>query len=450
MIFSKTELSDIFGQAISENINDICINSNDAKPGDLFIALKGEKSDGHNFIDQALNNGAALAISEKYIESDKIINVKSTKDALIKLAKYNIAKCSATYVGVTGSVGKTTTKSLIYHILSRLLKNSVYTTKKNFNSQIGLPVCAAVMPRDTKIGIFEMGMSEAGEIKKLVDLIPPSVSIISKICEAHGEFFNSVWDIAKAKSEIFETQKNREAAIIPLDSPYADFLKRRAIENGIKNIFTFGAHSADAKIIDRQFSDNKCRVRAEILGTKTDFLCPENFLIENCLPALLCAHIVSGISPQNLADEIHSFELSPGRGSRIYLEDRDIILADDSYNACMTSTKSAIKLLAEQKNRRKVLILGDMLELGKDEIHLHENLSATIDKFETDIVFACGPLAKKLFDNLRDCKKGAWCPNSAELLEKVRGNLQNGDCILVKGSNSTKMNLIVDAIKKSD
>jgi UDP-N-acetylmuramoyl-tripeptide--D-alanyl-D-alanine ligase len=116
----------------------------------------------------------------------------------------------------------------------------------------------------------------------------------------------------------------------------------------------------------------------------------------------------------------------------------------------MTSTKSAIKLLAEQKNRRKVLILGDMLELGKDEIHLHENLSAAIDKFETDIVFACGSLAKKLFDNLRDCKKGAWCPNSAELLEKVRGNLQNGDCILVKGSNSTKMNLIVDAIKKSD
>jgi UDP-N-acetylmuramoyl-tripeptide--D-alanyl-D-alanine ligase len=451
MIFSKNELSDIFGQEVCNDVNDICTDSNDVKPGDLFVALKGQKTDGHNFIGQALSNGAALVLSEKHMESNKVVYVKSTPDALLKLAKYNLARCSAACIGVTGSIGKTTTANLIHHILSHQLKDRVYVTKKNFNSQIGLPVCAATMPINTKIGIFEMGMSAIGEIKKLTDTISPSISVISKICEAHAIFFDSVWDIAKAKSEIFETSEKQEAAIIPFDSPYTDFLKRRAIENGIRNIFTFGLFGADAKVIDCRPSDNGYNVSAEILGTKICFFCSEKFLIENSLSAILCAHIISGISLSDLASETGSFNPIPGRGAKIYIKSRDIILEDNSYNACFTSVRSAIEsFVAHKKNRRKILVIGDMLELGEKEVFYHENLSAAADKFGIDTVFACGCLSKKLFNNLRDCKKGAWCEKSSELVEKVLESIQNGDCILVKGSNSMKMNCIVEAIKNLD
>jgi UDP-N-acetylmuramoyl-tripeptide--D-alanyl-D-alanine ligase len=456
MIFSRDELSEIFGRTVASDIDDICIDSNKVKFGDLFVALKGERADGHDFIEQALNNGAVLAISEKDIanvDPDKMIKVKSSFDALLKLAKSNIAKSNAKYVGVTGSVGKTTTKELIYHILSSQseLRDKIYATRKNFNSRIGLPICAATMPRDTKFGIFEMGMSASGEIKNLLNIIQPSVSVISQIGEAHLEYFNSMWDIAKAKSEIFETEKSQEAAIIPADSAYADFLKQRARENKVKNVFTFGfSNNADAKIIECDQIGDLLKIVAEILGEKIEYeICDFNdALIANSLSSILCAHVVSQIPLQKLADKVASFDSPSGRGTRVCLKNRDIIVIDDAYNACPSSVKSAIRSLAKYKGGRKILVLGDMLELGKDEVYYHENLAATVDKFGIDLVFTCGRLSKKLFDNLRDCKKGACCENSAELAEKIQSALQDGDRVLVKGSNAMKMNLVVEGVKK--
>ncbi|MDR2723781.1 MAG: UDP-N-acetylmuramoyl-tripeptide--D-alanyl-D-alanine ligase [Holosporaceae bacterium] len=457
MTFSKYELSEIFDQTITEDINDICVNSNVIKEKNLFIALNGKQTDGHNFICQAINNGAAVVISEKdvpQVEFSRIIKVKSSIEALRKLAKYNIDKSDAKYIGVTGSVGKTLTKDLIYHILSNQskLRNKIYATRKNFNSQIGLPICAATMPRNTEYGIFEMGMSAFGEINKLITIVQPSVSIISRVCEAHLEFFDSIWDIAKAKSEIFKTEKKQEAAIIPADSPYTDFFKQEAIACGIKNVFTFCSPNADAKVLEYHCVDDHSRIVADILGKKVKYLIYGNniSLINNSISSLLGAHIISGISLQNLADVLESFEAPPGRGGIIYLENRNITLIDDSYNACPTSVRAALYSLTKYVGRRKILILGDMLELGRDAICYHENLSATIDKCEIDVVFACGFLAKQLFDNLRGCKKGIWCEDSAELGEKILERIQNGDSILVKGSNSMKMNYIVDIIRNSD
>ncbi|MDR2645833.1 MAG: UDP-N-acetylmuramoyl-tripeptide--D-alanyl-D-alanine ligase [Holosporaceae bacterium] len=456
MIFSKHELSEIFEQTVTEDVDDICINSNDAKEKDLFIALKGKQTDGHDFISHALSNGAVLAISEKNIEHEKqgsVIKVQSSLEALEKLAKCNVAKSNAKYVGITGSVGKTLTKNLIYHILSTQpeLKNKIYATRKNFNSQIGLPICAATMSREVAIGIFEMGISAVGEIKKLTSIISPSISIISQVCEAHLEFFDSVWSIAKAKSEIFETLQRQEATIIPANSPYADFLRQKANALGIKNVLTFCSPQADAKVLECSRVNDHFRITAEILGKKVKYLIyGDNIsLINNSLSSLLGAHVISGISLQNLADKIESFETSVGRGGRIYLKNRNIVIIDDSYNACPTSMKLAIYSLAQLKDRRKVLVIGDMCELGKDAGRYHENLSATIDKSGIDVVFACGSLAKRLFDNLRDCKKGVWCENSTELAKKILEEIRNGDGVLVKGSNSMKMNHIVNIIKNS-
>ena len=452
MIFSKQELSEIFNQNIKHDISGICVNSKDVKNGDLFIALKGEKLDGHEFVKEALDNGAAMAIVERKINNihgEKLIAVDSSYDALLKLAGYNLKHVRAKYICVTGSVGKTTTKNMLYHILSQQ-SSMTYSTMKNFNSRIGLPICAAMMPRDTKIGIFEMGMTEKGHINKLTEIINPSIAVITTIGEAHlgSGSFDSVFDIARAKSEIFEN--GAEFAIIPSDSPYFDFLKDKALSCGIKNVLSFGFNEkSDAKIISCCYSEKGIKVQAKILEKTTDYEIQTNnkALAINSIASILAAHVASGIEIENLAKLLNSFVATSGRGETVYIKNRSIIVIDDSYNASPASMKAGIRSLYRYTNCRKIAVIGDMKELGSDSVHFHENLSPTIDKYGIDLVFACGNLMKYLYDNLSEHKKGSWREISSELAEDVLSEIKDGDCILVKGSNSMSMNFIVDAIK---
>lgn len=449
MIFSKEELSNIFTQKVQVDIEDICLNSNEAKKGNLFIALKGEKVDGHDFVEQAFANGASLVMIE-YGDFANSIKVSSCYEELINLAKYNISHAKAKYIGVTGSVGKTTTKNMIHHLLNSQseLVDRVYVTKKNFNSQLGLPLCAATMPRDSKIGVFEMGMSSAGHIRKLINVVAPNISVITKICEAHLAYFDSVFDIAKAKAEIFESTVPQEAAIIPADSPYSEFLESRAKECGVKSVYKFGLPSTSAFIESvRCNSDGSFHVTAKILGdtVQYDIDCGNKMCVENSLPSLLAAHLISGLPVDSLAQSLRTF-ISVGRQEINHSQDRDIIIIDDTYNACPTSMHSAIMSLGEYANRRKILVIGDMLELGRNAIHYHENLSATVDKFNIDLVFACGELSKHLFDNLQSHKKGAWASSSQEIAPIVANAIQGGDCVLVKGSHSMEMQAVVKKI----
>ena len=447
MIFSKEELSEIFKTKVKKNVDDICIDSREAKPGDLFIALKGENVDGHNFVKSAFENGAVLSLVQcKNCEwEENSIEVNSTYQGLLDLAKYNVARTNAKYIGVTGSIGKTTTKNLIYHLLSKFFPNEIYVTKKNFNSKIGLPICAACMPRNTKIGIFEMGMGAVGDIKNLIKIIEPNISIITHICETHLEFFNCVWDIAKAKSEIMETKVPQDTIIIPADSAYTDFLKNKAKNLGTKNIFSFGFSKSDAQIISQNLFSDKTEVVANIFGKKIRYCvsCHNDSVISNSLAAILAAHAASEIDLMDLANEVENFSSASRRGE--IFEKNGITIIDDSYNACYTSVRSAIKSLAKYSGR-KILAIGDMKELGKDSRFFHENLSSTIDKFGVNLVFACGELAKYLFENLREEKRGGWYENSQKLSENIVSKIQKGDKILVKGSNSMYMNKIVEAI----
>ena len=450
MIFSKEELSEIFKTKVEKNVDDICIDSREAKSGDLFVALKGENVDGHDFVKLAFENGATLALVQHEIRdcSENLIKVDSTYNGLLDLAKYNVVRTNAKYIGVTGSIGKTTTKNLIYHLLSKFFPNEIYVTKKNFNSKIGLPICAACMDRNTKIGIFEMGMSEVGDIKNLIEIVAPNVSVITQICETHLEFFNCIWDIAKAKSEIMETKIPQEAVIIPEDSAYTDFLKNKAKKLGVKNIFSFGFSKSDAQIISEKQFENRTEIIANILGKEVKYCvnCHNDSVIPNSLAAILAAHATSGIDLQDLANEIENFSSANRRGE--VFEKNGITIIDDSYNACYTSVRSAIKSLSKYDGR-KILAIGDMKELGKSSRFFHENLSSSIDKFGVDLVFACGELSKYLFENLREEKRGGWYENSQKLSEDIVLKIQKGDKVLVKGSNSMQMNKIVEAIKNA-
>lgn len=447
-MFSAKELSEIFRKNIRDNISGICIDSQQIQQGDLFVALKGEKFDAHNFVVDVFAKGAALAIVEEEVsnvDQGKLIKVDSSLDGLKKLAKYNVEKSAAKYIAITGSVGKTTTKDMINHLLKNFFGNDVYASRKNLNSQIGLPLCAALMPRSTKYGIFEMGMSQFGEIKNLIEIVPPNISLITGICETHLEFFNSIWNTAKAKSEIFETQRPQECAIIPCDSPYTDFLRQKAQQCGVKKILTSGR--GDAELIQLTHSRRRLIIKAKILGQVVDYSI--NGLSESMadcsLSAILAAHAITEISTNQLAEALENFSPTDGRGSAISLNN-DIILIDDSYNACPTSLKAAIRSLRNYGGTRKILAIGDMKELGRDEINFHENISPTIDKYGIDKVFACGNLAKYLYENLRDEIKGAWAQNSTELTATILQEIKPGDRILVKGSHSMRMSELANAL----
>ena len=455
-IFSKEELSKIFSQNISSDVFGICINSKEIQNGDLFVALKGEKTDGHKFVKNAIDQGAALALVEEKIDlisEDKLIFVPSTYEALLKLAKYNLSQAKNTkYIAVTGSVGKTTTKNMIFHILNEVIKdNKIYVSKKNYNSQIGLPICAAIMPRDTKIAVFEMAMSSTGDIKKLLEIVNPTVSIITTIGENHLEFFESPFDIAKAKSEIFE--KGSEIAIIPNDSPYAEYLKDKAKKCGVKTIISFGEEKkADVRILSCKFDNDFLIIKTDFFGTVIEYKlnCSNISFAQNSAAAISGAHFISGIDLKILANAISSFPTTSKRNEVIHIKDKNITIIDDSYNAAPTSMRAALRSLGLRKSEgRKIAVMGDMLELGRNAVHLHENLSATIDKYGIDLVFACGELSKRLFNNLQEQKRGDWKENSHELAESVIKEIKNGDSVLVKGSHSMNMDYIVDVLKNN-
>lgn len=448
-VFTKEELSEIFQQNIKYDIYDICINSKIAQHGDIFIALPGENTDGHNFVAEAIKKGASLAIVEKNIDSiphNKLIMCSSTYNALLRLAQYNINRSKTQYICVTGSVGKTTTKNMIYHILNKEASQKIYTSRKNFNSKIGLPICAATMPPDSDIGIFEMGMNHSGDIKHLIDIINPHTALITNIYPVHAEFFASEWDIAKSKAEIFE--KSPEYAVIPGNSPYTNFFKTQAKIFNVKNIITFGENRSDANIISCSFHENTIDIHAQIFGKSMHYRINsinDTFVI-NSLAAITAAHVTTGIDIQLLADNIESFTTTSNRGGIEYLNNR-ITLIDDSYNASPASVKAALRALSRFKNNRKIAILGDMKELGSNEISFHENLSATIDKYGIDAVFTCGELSKYTYNNLQKHKQKCWCKTSIDLIEPVIKYLEKGDCILIKGSRSMKMENIVNAIR---
>lgn len=454
IVFSKEELSKIFDQNVVNDAFDICLDSKEVKNGDLFIALEGERVDGHKFIEEAIKKGANLAISQKDIAevpNEKIIRVNSTYDALLKLAKYKKdITTNVKYIAVTGSVGKTTTRNMISHLLLKCFgSEKVYAAKKNYNSKIGLPVCVALMPKESEFAVFEMGMSESGDIRKLTDIINPSVAVITTIGESHLEFFESPFDIAKAKSEIFE--RSPEYAVIPNDSPYTDFLKNKASICGVKNIILFGERKeSDARVLSYDIYDDFIKVSANIFGNdvKYNLRCSNTAFAINSVAAISAVHVASGISPNILADNISSFEFTSKRCEIVHI--KNITIIDDSYNAAPTSMKAALRTLGTYKSKgRKIAVVGDMLELGPNAVFFHENLSATIDKYGIDLVFACGNLSKRLFDNLSECKKGVWQENSHKLAENILNELKDGDCVLVKGSHSMNMDYIVDTLKNN-
>lgn len=426
-----------------------CIDTRKLEPGDLFVAFKGEFVDGHDFVGQALANGANAAMVERIpegVDKRKLLLVKDCQNALVDLANYNRAKLQARIIGVTGSVGKTSTKELA-HLAFAAIGNT-YSNKGNYNNHLGLPITLASIPLSTEYVVLEMGMSNASEMLHLTKLARPDVVIITNIAGVHLANFASLEEIAKAKSEIFAGMNESGAVILNKESRFLDLLMREAKARDISNIFTFGS-GADSYLIDYKLNT---AITANILGQECQYRI-EAFGAHHATNslAILTAVKFLGGDLQRAASALAQFKNIKGRGeiSHLHFNNKQITLIDDSYNASPMSLRAALIVLGSNfpSAKRRVAILADMRELGANEIDEHKDIVDPIVENKIDKVVTVGDLMKHLHDSLPTRLQLKHYQGVDETFTDIVDLIQDGDVILIKGSNGTKIYKLIDYFK---
>lgn len=429
-------------------------NSKYVKPGSIFIALKGESGDGHTYIQNAIDNGAVCIISEKPFSGfANVVVVENTHKALYKMAGYKRSNVNAIYVGVTGSVGKTSTKEMLAAFFSAYGKT--FKTEGNFNNDLGVPITLCRMPLDSEYAVIEMGMSSKGEIKTLTDIVNPKICIITNVEAVHLEFFDSVAGIADAKSEIFMGSDKTRTAIINIDSPYYEQMHSNAIKCNIdkNNIHTFGKHaSASVRLVSCNIQDSEMHIEAAYHNNIYKFSIPLvgehhaiNALIAICSAASLSLNIDAGIN------NIKNMHIAKGRGEVIDItcNSKTFTIVNEAYNASPVATKAVLKAYATKySNRRLIAVLGDMKELGAKAADFHKDLSHDIENNKIAKVICVGALMKNLYDAIPDNKKLGYYFNIDEMLNSDIINLiEDKDVIIIKGSNSMKLFKLAEYFK---
>jgi UDP-N-acetylmuramoyl-tripeptide--D-alanyl-D-alanine ligase len=476
------------------------IDSRKVQAGDLFVAIKGERVDGHDYVAQAFASGAIAAVVSRKLDcGGNQLLVPDTLKALEDLAKYNRARSKAKVVGVTGSVGKTSTKEMLKLALSA--HGKTYATSGNYNNHIGTPLNLANLPLDTQFAVFEMGMNHAGEIAHLTRMVRPHIALITGVEAVHLEFFKDVEEIVKAKAEIFEglvsyhfpstvtpdliggleqhagnfgfcsrsplgggDDKINGIAVINADQPY--FIDPHPTTNyphpttnyphpnplperdrEFKKI-TFGVNEkADASLISYEATASGCKVSANIGGKKLDYkLAATGRHWATISLSVLAVINALGLDVQKSATALVEFAEVDGRGRvvKTSINGAEILFINDSYNASPASMAAAFEKTdevwqAHGKKGRKVALLGDMLELGETSAALHAKLAVNLQATGFDKVYTVGNLMKNLYDALPMNLRAGHAENSAALLPMLAGAFKDGDVVLIKGSHGSKM-----------
>ncbi len=465
-LWTSQELTKIFGVKCAANWNSygVSIDSRTIEKGDLFFALSGPNFDGHGYVKTAFDSGAAGAVVNKKIDGvpeDRLIIVDDVMAALVSLGKAGRHRVDVPIVAVTGSVGKTGTKEALKAALSRNKKT--HASILSYNNDVGVPLSLARMPYDTEVGIFEMGMNHAGELKELVKLVRPDVSIITTVELAHSEFFENIEQIADAKAEIFTAMNNGGTAVLNRDNPHFSRLKKRAEEAGVERIISFGKdEQADVRVQRYFFHDTCSCIIADVMGKimtyKVGML--GDHWVMNSLAVLATVDAIGadlGLSGLGLA-ELQPLE-GRGRRERIYLDiatDESFLLIDESYNANPASMKAAIETLGHCESvdtGRKVVVLSDMGELGEQADQLHCELGAVLDGADVDVVFAVGKHMKHLADLIvhqYPTIRMNYFNEKAALERALLHDIHDGDVIMIKGSNAGGLSSVVKKLQSLD
>jgi UDP-N-acetylmuramoyl-tripeptide--D-alanyl-D-alanine ligase len=442
---------------LPEGIDGISIDSRSIGPGEAFFAIKGDRVDGHDYATKAVAGGAALlVVAEGKLPAlgrltAPMIVVDDVLAALCRLAVAARARTAARIIGVTGSVGKTTTKEMLRHTLAP--SGRVHAAVASFNNHWGVPLTLARMPADTEYGVFEIGMNHPNEIRPLVKMVRPHVAIITTIAAAHLGNFSGLEEIAAAKAEIFEGVEPDGHAILNRDNAQFDFLDDAALAAGVTHIHTFGQHAkADYRLVEYEGDGETGLVVAEIDGETRDVAigAAGRHIAENAM-AVLGAVKLAGADLDAAIAALGALSPVKGRGERhsLAIAGGTFTLIDESYNANPASMRAAIALLASSKptgDGRRIAVLGDMREMGAFSHDVHAELATPLLAAGISDVWLAGPDMAALKDALPSNVQVEYREKTEDLAEFVVGSIRPGDVLMVKSSLGTGFGKIVSAL----
>jgi UDP-N-acetylmuramoyl-tripeptide--D-alanyl-D-alanine ligase len=421
-------------------VGGIGVDSRALTPGDLFVALEGER-DGHDFVAAAFEAGAAGALARRSVEGPCVI-ADDTLGALARLGEAGRRRARGARRGaVTGSVGKTSVTQAVLAGLARV--GPAHGSVQSFNNHIGVPLTLARMPATTRRAVFEIGMNHAGEIAPLSRMVQPHVAAVTTVGPVHTEnFADGEAGVADAKAEIFEGLEKDGVAILPADNRWFELLAARAGRHGAR-VRTFGAgDGADARLERFHRTPGGGLVEARLDGERLEFPMRQGGVHWGAMS--LCAILILEAMDVALADAVaalSAFEPLEGRGAErsVRLESGTFTLIDESYNANPISMTAALESLgARRAEGRKLIALTDMLELGEGAGAAHAALAGAIESAGVDLVFCAGPLMETLWRTLPPARRGAWARCAGELAPTLAEAVAPGDLVMVKGSKGSK------------
>jgi len=432
-------------------VTSVTFDSREVGPGDLFIAMPGTVFDGHEFVDAAFKAGAAGVIVSQPANGPHVL-VEDTFAALEALGRASRKRSRATIIGVTGSVGKTSTKEALFAALDRNRPGKVHRSVKSYNNHTGVPLSLSRMPRDAEFAVLEMGMNNKGEIAALTRQVRPHVTVITAIAPAHIENLGSMEAIADAKAEIFEGLEAGGTAIVPNDTPHRDRLVRAARRHA-DPIITFGGGDADVHAVHAVTAEGGgSLISAALLERELTFTISQRgeHWVTNSLAVLAAVEAVGAdVAVAGLA--LADLGGLKGRGQRHMIEIRggQVLLIDESYNANPASMAATLKSLGEEPEvTRRVAVLGPMRELGEHSAQLHAGLAPALRNAHVDQLILIGdemrPLAEKVIGNI----SLDLVANVDEATEALRRIVRAGDAVLVKASNSVGLAKLVESMAK--
>ena len=454
ILWAHEELSLAFNTPVAATVRatGVSIDTRTLLPGDLFIAVKGENTDGHHYVKTALDKGAVACVTDHLMSDilpEKQIVVSDTTDALEALARFARMRSDAIFIGVTGSSGKTTTKEMLKTVLSE--QGLTFATGGNFNNQIGVPLTLTRLPKKTEYAVIEMGMNHFGEMAYLSDIVRPNHTVITMVGGAHREYFKDDAAIAEAKAEIYTFADTNGTAVLNIESPLYAYLSEQARANGIRHIVSFGQKKgADFELTNCMVSAEKTDVTFRWNGLEYTYsihFAGRHFALDSL--AVLAMVDAAGASVEQALKDIDKTKPVAGRGAteKVQVDGKSILLIDDAYNANPLSMAASVQTLGAHQNTRRVAVLGDMLELGAESQAFHKNLAPILIANKIDLVFTVGPEMKALFLSLPKEMQGESVLSAEEIIPALIKNLKDGDTVLVKASNGTGLKKVIAALK---
>ena len=447
-LWTSSEIAAATGGTASADFtaSGVTFDSREVGPGDLFVALKGETSDGHKFLDQSSERGASGAVVSVTTPHPHVL-VADTMAALEDLARAARARTAAKIIGVTGSVGKTSTKEALFAALERCAPGAAHRSVKSYNNHTGVPLSLARMPAETRFGVFEMGMNHAGELAHLTTLVRPHVAMVTAIAPAHTAFFPDESAIADAKGEIFAGLEPGGTAIIPFDSPHRDRLIAAARPYAAR-IVTFGLEEgADVQAIETMRSEGGGTFVTARLGERElSFTVsqPGMHWVSNALAILAAVDAVGGdLALAGLA--LAELGGLAGRGARLTVPvgGGTALVIDESYNANPSSMRATLAVLATEKASRKLAVLGEMRELGDGSDAYHAALAGPVIEAGVEQVILVGEAMAALANALEGRVEFVHVPDAAAARDRLLAILAPGDAVLIKGSNGVGLAKLV-------